>query len=153
MKTINTKAFGTIEVDESQELYFSDGLFGFEKYKKFYLLENPDSPFVWLQSSEDESVAFIMIQPAQFKFDYELKISAEDYKSIDFDKNQDKLLDFVIVTVPPGNPEGMTANLQGPIIINVQKKLGRQAISSIETYSVKCKILDEMNKNKEGKKE
>jgi len=151
LKTIKTKAFGTIEVDESQELFFPEGLFGFENYKKFYLLENPDSPFVWLQSSEDESLAFIMIQPMQFKSDYVLKISDEDYKTIQFDKDKDKLLDFVIVTVPPNNPEGMTANLQGPVIINVQKKLGKQAISLIDDYPVKCNIIEEMKKTGEKK--
>ena len=145
MRKIKTKPFGEIEVDESQEITFPEGLFGFEQYKKFYLLENPDSPFLWLQSSEDPSLAFILISPMQFKADYELKISDEDYKSIDIKDKEKELLDFVIVTVP-SDPEKMTANLQGPIIINIKKKLGKQAISLKEDYTVRCPILDEMKR-------
>ncbi len=152
MKKLNTKPFGQIEVDESQEIYFPDGLFGFENYKKFYLLENPDSPFVWLQSSEDPDLAFIMIQPLQFKSDYKLKVSKEDLKSIGIESEEEEILDFAIVTVPPDNPAGMTANLQGPVIINVKKKLGKQAISLIDDYPVRCLILEEMNKNKSDNK-
>ena len=44
------------------------------------------------------------------------------------------------------NPKDMTANLQGPIIINPHKRIGRQAISTNEKYGVKHGILEEMNK-------
>ncbi len=145
MKKINTKPFGEIEVDPSQELTFQNGLFGFENNKKFYLLENPKSPFVWLQSSEDPSLAFIMIHPLQFKADYQLNIAKNDLKDIGIEeKNKTKeLLDFVIVTIPE-NPSEMTANLQGPVIININKKLGKQAITLNENHPVKCLMLDEM---------
>ncbi|MDD5067837.1 MAG: flagellar assembly protein FliW [bacterium] len=144
MKKIKTKPFGEIELDETQEIYFPDGLFGFELCKKFYILENPDSPFVWLQSSEEPALAFVMIHPMQFKTNYELKVSDEDLKSIEIASKND-ILDFVIVTIPE-EPSLMTANLQGPIIINIKKKLGKQAISLKDDYTVKCNILEEMKK-------
>ncbi len=151
MKKIKTKPFGEIDVDETQEIYFTDGLFGFDSYKKFYLLENPDSPFVWLQSSEEPALAFVMIHPANFKPDYELKINQEDLKGIQI-VNKNEILDFVIVTIPE-DASLMTANLQGPIVININKKLGKQAISLKEDYTVKCLILEEMKKKiNQGKK-
>jgi len=152
VKKIKTKPFGEIEVDEEQEITFAEGLFGFEKYKKYYLLENKNSPFLWLQSSEEPSLAFILIDPNQFKNDYELKISEDDYKSINIKDKKNDMIDFVIVTVP-NNPKKMTANLQGPIIINVKEKIGKQAISLIEDYTVRCPLLDEMRKNIKNKKE
>lgn len=56
---------------------------------------------------------------------------------------------FAIVTIPT-NPSDMTANLQGPIIVNPDKRLGRQAISLSDRYSVRHKILEEMKKAAEG---
>ncbi|MBU1075764.1 MAG: flagellar assembly protein FliW [Spirochaetes bacterium] len=159
MRKLKTKPFGKIEVDESQELTFPNGIFGFENYKKFYILENPESPFIWLQSAEEEGLAFIMIHPLQFKGDYELKISPEEFNEIEIKDKEKELLDFVIVTIP-SDPSKMTANLQGPIIININKKLGKQAISLKEEYEVKCPILEEMSStlktsedSKEEKKE
>lgn len=147
MKRINTKPFGEIEVDESQMITFPDGLFGFENYKNYFLLEAENSPFLWLQSADEPSLAFILIDPFLFKPDYELKISEEDYLSIEIKDKEKELLHFVIVTVPPDHPEKMTANLQGPIIININKKLGKQAISLKEDYTVRCPILEEMKKS------
>jgi flagellar assembly factor FliW len=60
-------------------------------------------------------------------------------------REPESLLVFAIVTIPE-NPSLMTANLQGPIIINPEKKLGRQAISMNDRYHVRHRILDEMKK-------
>jgi flagellar assembly factor FliW len=147
VKKILTKPFGEIEVDESQMIIFPDGLFGFENYKNYFLLENPDSPFLWLQSADEPTLAFILIDPYLFKKDYELKISDEEFSAIQIEDKEKELLHFVIVTVPPDHPEKMTANLQGPIIININKKLGKQAISLRDDYTVRCSILDELEKS------
>ena len=50
----------------------------------------------------------------------------------------------------PSNPSEMTANLQGPVIINPEKRLGRQVISLSDKYNVRHRILDEMKKAAEG---
>ena len=63
----------------------------------------------------------------------------------------DNLLVFAIVTIPE-NTSNMTANLQGPVIINPDTNLGRQAISLSEKYTVRHNILVELKKRsgKEG---
>jgi len=145
LKKIKTKPFGEIEVDETQELTFPDGLFGFEARKKYYVLEDPKSAFVWLQSSEDPGLAFVMIHPLQFKADYVLNVSQNDLNDIKIKEKEKELMDFVIVTIPD-DASKMTANLQGPVIINIKSKLGKQAISLNEKYTVKCLILEEMKR-------
>ncbi len=152
MRKIKTKPFGEIEVDETQELFFANGLFGFEHYKKYYILEDQKSVFVWLQSSEEPGLAFIMVHPLQFRADYELRISQEDLDDIKIKEKEKELMDFAIVTIPE-DPSRMTANLQGPIIINIKEKLGKQAISLNEEYSVKCPVLDEIKRAFEDNKE
>ena len=61
------------------------------------------------------------------------------------------LLVLAIVTIPE-NPTETTANLQGRVIINTKKKLGRQAISLSDQYHVRHLILEEMKQvaGKEG---
>lgn len=143
MKKIKTKPFGEVEVDETEQIFFPNGILGFENCKKYYILEDPKSAFVWLQSGDEPGLAFIMIHPSQFKADYKLKISQEDMNDIKVEDSKKELMDFAIVTIPE-EPSNMTANLQGPVIINIKEKLGKQAISLNEEYSVKCPILDEM---------
>ncbi len=142
---IHTKPFGEIEIDKKQIIDFPDGILGFDFIKKFVILDSDqNSPFKWMQAFTEPDLAFIIIQPIYFRPDYELAISQSDYEAVE-EENADSLLIFTIVTIP-ANPADMTANLQGPIIINPKKKLGRQVISLSDKYSVKHKILDEMKK-------
>ncbi len=142
---IHTKPFGEIEVDKKQIIDFPDGILGFDFIKKFVILDSDkNSPFKWMQAYSEPDLAFIIIQPVYFKPDYELVISQSDIEAVEAE-NAGSLLVFTIVTVP-ANPSDMTANLQGPIIINKKKKLGRQVISLSDKYCVKHKILDEMKK-------
>ena len=57
------------------------------------------------------------------------------------------LLDFAIVTVPE-DPDKISANLMGPILINRKTKTAVQAISENDEYGVKHYILEEMKKRK-----
>jgi len=147
---IQTKPFGEIEVSELQVIDFPDGILGFDFIRKFVVLDAEDegSPFKWMQAFDEKDLAFIIIRPADFMQNYELIISQSDYEAVNA-KSADELLVFAIVTIPE-NPENMTANLQGPIIINPSKRLGRQAISMTEKYTVRHKILEEIKRKSEA---
>jgi flagellar assembly factor FliW len=143
-KTIKTKPFGEINIDERQVISFPDGIPGFDYIKAFILLDGDEnSPFKWLQAHEEESLAFIVIRPDEFMENYEPDIPQGDLEAIEC--AFDKLVMFSIVTIPD-DPANMTANLQGPIIINPEKRIGRQAISLNDRYSVRHLILEEMQK-------
>jgi flagellar assembly factor FliW len=143
---INTKPFGEIEVDERQIIDFPEGILGFDFIKKFIILDaDSDSPFKWLQAYDEKDLAFVLIMPESFLPSYELVIPLTDYEAVNA-KSADDLLIFAIVTIPD-NPTNMTANLQGPIIINPEKKLGKQAISLSDRYTVRHNIMEEIKKN------
>ena len=142
---VHTKPFGEIEVDEKQIIDFPEGILGFDFIKKFIILDaDENSPFKWMQAYSEPDLAFIIIQPIYFEPDYELMISQSDLEAVEAE-DTNNLLVFTIVTIPV-DPSDMTANLQGPIIINPGNKLGRQVISLSEKYKVKHRILDAMKK-------
>lgn len=143
---IHTKPFGKIEVNEKQVVDFPDGILGFDFVKKFVILDSAErSPFKWMQAYSEPDLAFIIIRPVDFMSNYELVISQADVEAVEAGSSEE-LLVFVIVTVPAKTSD-MTANLQGPIIINPKKRIGRQVISLSDKYKVKHKILDEMKKS------
>ena len=144
---VNTKPFGEIEVNELQIIDFPEGILGFDFIKKFIIMdaEEPDSPFKWMQAFDEKDLAFVIIRPLDFMEEYELAIQQNDLDIVKADNIND-LITFAIVTIPD-NPRNMTANLQGPIIINPLKRIGKQAISLSERYTVRHNILDEMKKH------
>jgi len=142
---VETKAYGVIEVDERQKVKIPQGLFGFEDNKDYVLVDDSDhGPFIWLQSLDDKDLAFILINPFFFRKDYEANVTDEELAEIGL-KSHENALVFVIVTIPQDG-SSMTANLQGPIIINKENMTGMQAILSDTKWKTKHDILAEFNK-------
>ena len=143
---VQTKAYGIIDVDEMQKVSFPSGLFGFESIKDYVLIDAERQPFYWLQSLEAEHIAFILINPFLFRPDYELDIDDELVSEIDINSPEEALI-FSIVTMPPSGP--MTANLQGPLIINKKTRIGKQGILTDPRWKTKHDIMKELNQDGE----
>jgi flagellar assembly factor FliW len=139
---VATKAYGLIDVDERQKIIFPQGLFGFENLTEYLLLDAERQPFYWLQSIDVEQVAFVLVSPFLFRPDYEVNISNDELAEIGIN-SPEKALIFSIVTIPPdGGP--MTANLQGPLIINRDTRTGKQAVLADTRWKTKHDIMAEL---------
>jgi len=142
---IDTKAFGIIEVDEKQKVIIPQGLFGFEETTEYVLLNAEHEPFFWLQSTNEKEIAFILINPFFFRKDYEVNVSNEELAEIGITTPENALI-FVIVTIPQdGSP--MTANLQGPVIINRDNNTGMQGVLADVRWKTKHDIVAELKDN------
>ena len=138
---VATKAYGLIDVDERQRITFPQGLLGFESLKDYVLLDAERQPFYWLQSLDNEQVAFILINPFFFRPDYEANIDNDELKSIGI-LDPGSVLIFSIVTILPESP--MTANLQGPLVINRDTRYGLQAVLTDPRWKTKHDIIAEL---------
>ena len=145
---LKTRPYGEIEIDERQIIDFPDGIPGFDFVRKFILLDTHDekSPFKWLQAYDEPELAFIVIRPVDFMKEYELVISQNDLEAVGA-KSPEEILVFAIVTIP-SNPAEMTANLQGPLLINKENRTGRQSISGDPRWQVRHPILAELVREK-----
>ena len=140
---VATKAYGLIDVNDSQRLSFPHGLFGFESFKEYVLLDAERQPFYWLQSLDVEQLAFVLINPFLFRPDYEMNVDNEELLPIGI-TDPEKALIFSIVTIPgDGNP--ITANLQGPLIVNRDNRQGIQAVLTDSRWKTKHDILAELS--------
>ncbi len=144
MATILTKPFGSMELDERQKVLFPFGLLGFESLHDYALLDAEQTPFYWLQSLEVVEIAFVLIEPRVFRPDYSPGAAPEDLAQIGILKPEEALV-FSIVTIPD-DPRLMTANLQGPLLINRGTRTGRQCISSDPRWQVRHPILTELQR-------
>ena len=144
MTTILTKAFGSMELDERQRVNFPFGLLGFESLRDYALLDAAQAPFYWLQSLEVVEIAFVLIEPRVFRPDYSPGVLPEDLAEIGVLKPEDALV-FAIVTIPE-DPRLMTANLQGPLLLNRETRTGRQCISADPRWQVRHPILAELQR-------
>ncbi|RME89573.1 MAG: flagellar assembly protein FliW [Candidatus Hydrogenedentota bacterium] len=139
---IGTKAFGQKEIDSKSILHFPEGIFAFEEYHKFVILPHKKgSQFFWLQSLDEPSLAFLTLRPHDILEKYEPELLPDSLSLIELD-SWEKAQIYCIVTIPPNQPEKMTVNLQGPILINPKKGLGGQFISADEKHLVRMPVLE-----------
>lgn len=140
---INTANFGEIDIDEEKIIEFKDGIPGFEDEKHFTVIlnEDTDNPFHYLQSVENGELSFIIINPFEIFPEYDFKIPKISKDKLNI-KNEKQVCVYTIVVVPE-DMEKMTTNLQGPIVINVDEKKGKQVILDDNRYNTKHYIFNQ----------
>ncbi len=139
-----TTRFGSIDLEDHQIIHFKNGLYGFESQDLFGVLPfnaDMESPLEWLQSLTFPELAFILADPYVYVPDYTVVLSNEEERQLEVEADH-SLLVRVIVTVPK-NYEDMTANLMAPIIINMNRSLGRQVILTNKDYDTRYQLISQ----------
>jgi len=137
--------FGEIEVDDTDIITFEDGIMPFEDDKRFVLLDDEKDgvPFMWLQSMDQEGLAWAIINPFLFKPDYDFELTDEIVSKIGLEDPKDIAV-FSVVQIPD-NVKFITANLMSPLIINGKNRKGVQFVMNDKRYHARHNILDEMS--------
>lgn len=135
---VRTTRFGVIDVAEERVINFAKGLLGFPEHKRFCLLEpGEDACFFWLQSLDDESLAFVVTDPALFVADYSVPIRPEQMRELGLDKLEDAQV-FVIVNKVEDH---LTGNLQGPLVVNTLSRTAEQVVLAEKRWSTRHQLL------------
>ncbi|MBM5575279.1 flagellar assembly protein FliW [Deefgea sp. CFH1-16] len=119
--------FGQIEVDPDTIIQFPLGIPGFEDCKNYKLLheENLDPKVLWLQSLDDATVLFTLVETERLGLNYALTLSDEECQQIDLITANDAKL-FLILSRPEG--QAISANTNAPLVINLQSRKGLQKL-------------------------
>ena len=141
MIRITTKRFGEMEFPEDSVIRVQGGLIGLAGLESYVLIRYQDgSPFYWLQCVDDPDLALIMVNPLVFKPDYAPAIPLNAARDLGV-QGPEELSLFVIITIPAGNPRGLTANLLGPVVLNVEGRQARQLVLDDRLYSHRHPVL------------
>ncbi len=125
--------------------HFPEGIPAFEHVKNYVFVCKPDTqPFFFMQAIKPEDVGFVCIDPFLIYPEYCPKISAADCKFLHLE-NIDNALVYSIVTVTRDSRD-ITANLQGPIILNIKASLGKQIICDGQNYPVRFRVWDALDR-------
>ena len=141
--SIRTTRFGVIDVDPQTIITITGGLIGFPRDEQYVVVRHSEqSPFFWLQAVDSPDLAFVIVDPKVFKPDYKVTYPKSLFRSLGADGPSD-LSVFVIVTIPPGQPQAMTANLLGPVVVNTKARLARQLVLDEKVYDHRHPIVSQ----------
>ncbi len=120
---------------------FPRGILGFEDCHEFRLeCDTAWEPFAKLQSVRDPRLSFVVAPPRVFVADFCVRIDPLEVSELEIQDVKDAEL-WTIVTIPD-DPRQMSANLQGPIVVNRANGLGKQVVLTRSQYSIRHRILE-----------
>lgn len=129
---IESEAYGTFEVGESQIYHFPKGIIGFDEYRDYALLQVEGAPYYVLHTLEDQ-VSFIVLPASVVAKDYGFRISQSMIDLLNIKQSED-VMTFVIVNVID---EQLFVNLKAPLIINSVDRKGAQHIIDDASYPLR----------------
>lgn len=139
---ITTLRFGELEIPDDKIIQMAKPVLGFEQLKKFCIIEGEEfEPFLWFQSIEEPSVAFIIVNPIFFYSDYHIEVNPKEIEELDV--GDVKMVETYVIVSIPSDPKKMSINLQGPILINTKTRLAKQLILVNSKHKVKHYIIDD----------
>ena len=138
---IDTLRFGPMEIPENKVITMERPILGFESLREFCLIEMEEMvPFHWLQAVEEPGVAFLVFNPVLLFPDYRIEINSKEIAELDVAEASHVEV-YVVVTIPD-DPRKMSANLQGPILINTRNNKAKQLVLVNSAYGVRHSIFD-----------
>ncbi|MGZ6792278.1 MAG: flagellar assembly protein FliW [Mycobacteriales bacterium] len=134
---VSTLAVAAADVPE---LVFPTGLPGFPGERRFALVRWGafEGPYSLMVDLDDPDVRFLVMPPYVFFPDYVVDLDDAIAAKIHLDKAENCLL-LVIVTLG-SRPEDATANLLGPVVINLETREGVQAVLAESGYSTRVPL-------------
>lgn len=141
MRKINTDRFGELEIDEKRIIHFKNGIPAFEEEHEFIILPyDEESPYYFMQSLRKPDLAFLLTMPEIFFPDYSAEIDDETVEELKI-SDAEKILVYVLITIPNGSVRYMTANLLAPLVINIENMQAKQIVMDKSNYTTKHRLF------------
>ncbi len=132
---IVTTRFGLIQVSESELIRIPEGLLGFRNLSHYIQIPDPEVVGLsWLQSVTAPELAFALIAPPLALPDYRIELRIGDRAALELEDDRSALI-YVILN--RGEDGCLTANLQGPLVFNPVRRIGRQLVLTSSRYPVR----------------
>lgn len=132
---ILTTRFGLIQATESDVIQIPEGLLGFRSFTNYVHLSDPVARgLTWLQSTTAPELAFGLVAPPLAVGDYRIELRPGDRTALELDDERSAL---VYVILSRGDGGGLSVNLQGPLVFNPVRRLGKQLVLTSSRYPVR----------------
>jgi flagellar assembly factor FliW len=124
---IDTVRFGSVEIQSDDLIHFPSGLLGLENCQHWVLLADAENDALgWLQNSSRPEIALAVVCPRRFVPDYQVRISRAELAPLELAE----VRHAQVLAIVGKNQQGITLNLKAPLVINLERRLGRQVITN-----------------------
>ena len=133
---VPSDVLGPLTVGHAELLQFPQGLYGFPECRTWVLVPTKREGLFWLQSTEHAPLAFLLVDPFTHFPGYAVDLSAADLTRVGTNEPSEIVV-LAVVTVGSRDGSPPTANLQGPVVLNMRARQGFQIVLATEGYGVR----------------
>lgn len=145
---INANYFGQVSYEADEPIHIINGLIGFESYTEYLPIpfhEDNDS-LISLQSLEDETLSFILMNPFGIFPDYTPNLSRQDMDELKAESADD--ISYYVISVIRDSVAESTVNLKAPLIVNALNRQAKQIILEQTEYTFRHALGDMMKEER-----
>lgn len=136
---VDSDLLGPIDVPDAEIVHFQRGLLGLPECQRFVLVPAERDGVYWLQSCEHSALVFLLVDPFKTTKGYGVDLNADDLAELAARESADVAV-LAIVTLPHDGETQPTANLQGPIALNLSAQKGKQVVIQDSEFGVRVPI-------------
>lgn len=137
---MKTARFGDISYNDQDVVHFRDGIPGFERLRRFLLLENQEfAPLKFFQAVDDPNISLPLLQPQSVADDYRFDLPKSQRDELGLSRPEDAAV-FCVVTIHE-DPTASTINLMAPVVINLTNRKAAQLVLFGSDYPVAAPLL------------
>lgn len=119
---------------EEWTITFPAGLVGLPGMKRFLLVDEGRAPWLRLESLDEPRLAFTVVDPRELRATYRPPLDPSVLETTGSASWADLAL-FVLAVEGPAGPE--TVNLLAPLVVNLRRHLGAQAVLDPQDYPLR----------------
>jgi flagellar assembly factor FliW len=124
---VRTTRFANVEVQAEDLIRFPEGVLGLSDCHTWVLLADAQNDALgWLQSTTRPEVALAVVSPRRFVPQYQLRVYRRELASLELTGPEGAQ----VLVIVAKNERGITLNLKAPVVMNLDKRLGRQVIAN-----------------------
>lgn len=122
---LKTTRFGLVDIQADDVIHFPAGLIGLEQCRQWVLLaDSANDALAWMQCITDPDVALAVVSPARFVPGYQVRVFRGELAPL----NLSSVRNAQVLAVVGKNETELTLNLKAPLVINLERRTGRQVI-------------------------
>ena len=126
---INTVRFGRVDVEPNDVLLFPQGLLGLESCQQWVLLADAENEMLgWLQCLTHAEVALAVVSPRRLLPGYQVRLAREELSPLALMHPQQAK----VLVIVGRNDHSITLNLKAPLLVNLERRLGRQVLNNAD---------------------
>ncbi len=124
---IDTTRFGPVRIESDDLLRFPEGVLGLPGCRDWVLLADlQNEALAWLQSVDSPEIALGVVNPRRFVPSYQMRVARRELEPLQLEGLEEV---EVLVVLGRAGPS-ITLNLKAPLVLNLQRRVGRQVVTN-----------------------